>query len=296
METPENLEHADAEHAVAEGAPTRPTTEGAAAVVGRDLVLAWDGSTALGRSSFTIPAGSRTALIGPNGSGKSTLLHAISGLLAPSSGTLQVNVAGPRHRAIAYVLQATTVNDTMPVTVRETVLMGRFAHLGMFTPASRDDRRRCRDAMERLRIADLRDRHLDELSGGQRQRVFIAQGLVQEADILLLDEPITGLDLVSKDIIEEVLREERERGATVVVSTHDLPEAADADHVLLLGGQVVASGPPPQVLTAALLTRAYGIPLTTLENGAVVLDDPHHVPAQTRHVHYDRTGHADHPE
>ncbi|MFP4311535.1 MAG: zinc ABC transporter ATP-binding protein AztA [Nitriliruptoraceae bacterium] len=296
MDTPETLDHAAAECALPEGAPTRPTTDGDAAVVGRDLVLTWDGTTALGRSSFTIPAGSRTALIGPNGSGKSTLLHAISGLLTPASGTLRVNVAGSRHRAVAYVLQATTVNDTMPVTVRETVLMGRFAHLGMFTPARRDDRRRCRDAMERLRIADLRDRHLDELSGGQRQRVFIAQGLVQEADILLLDEPITGLDLVSKDIIDEVLREERERGATVVVSTHDLPEAADADHVLLLGGQVVASGPPPEVLTAPLLTRAYGIPLTTLENGAVVLDDPHHAPAQTRHVHYDRTGHADHPE
>lgn len=267
-----------------------------AAVIGRNLVLAWDGATALAASDFHIPAGSRTALIGPNGSGKSTLLHAIAGLLDPVSGSLSVNVAGARHRAIAYVLQATTVNDTMPVTVRETVLMGRFAHLGMFTPARRDDRQRCRHAMERLRIDDLRDRHLDELSGGQRQRVFIAQGLVQEADILLLDEPITGLDLVSKDIIDEVLQEERERGTTVVVSTHDLPEAAEADHVLLLGGRVVASGPPAEVLTAALLTQAYGIPLTTLENGAVVLDDPHHLPAQKRHVHFDRTGHADHPE
>lgn len=267
-----------------------------AAVEGRDLVLAWDSKTALAASDFDIPAGGVTALIGPNGSGKSTLLHAITGLLEPVSGRLSVSIRSPRHRAIAYVLQTTTVNDTMPVTVRETVLMGRFAHLGMFVPARRDDRQRCRAAMERLRIDDLRDRHLDELSGGQRQRVFIAQGIVQDAEILLLDEPITGLDLVSKDIIEQVLREERDRGTTVVVSTHDLPEAARADHVLLLGGEVVASGAPNDVLTPRELTRAYGIPLTTLESGAVVLDDPHHRPAQTRHVHFDRTGHAEHPD
>ncbi|MFO7778380.1 MAG: zinc ABC transporter ATP-binding protein AztA [Nitriliruptoraceae bacterium] len=266
------------------------------AVVGRDLVLAWDNQVALRASDFEIPVGSLTALIGPNGSGKSTLLHAIAGLLEPVSGRLSITIRSRRHRAIAYVLQSTTVNDTMPVTVRETVLMGRFAHLGMFTPARRDDRERCMDAMERLRITELRDRHLDELSGGQRQRVFIAQGLVQEADVLLLDEPITGLDLVSKDIIDDVLQKERERGTTIVVSTHDLPEAAEADHVLLLGGEVVASGSPTDVLTARALTQAYGIPLTTLENGAVVLDDPHHLPAQKRHIHFDRTGHADHPE
>ena len=105
-----------------------------------------------------------------------------------------------------------------------------------------------------------------------------------------------GLDLVSKDIIDEVLQAERDRGTTIVVSTHDLPEAAEADHVLLLGGEVVASGAPTAVLTARALTQAYGIPLTTLENGAVVLDDPHHLPAQKRHIHFDRTGHADHPE
>ena len=267
----------------------------ASAVVGRELVLAWDNQIALRASDFEIPIGSLTALIGPNGSGKSTLLHAIAGLLEPVSGRLSVTIRSPRHRAIAYVLQSTTVNDTMPVTVRETVLMGRFAHLGMFTPARRADRERCMDAMDRLRITELRDRHLDELSGGQRQRVFIAQGLVQEADILLLDEPITGLDLVSKDIIDDVLQGERARGTTIVVSTHDLPEAAEADHVLLLGGEVVASGPPADVLTARALTKAYGIPLTTLENGAVVLDDPHHLPAQKRHIHFDRTGHADHP-
>jgi manganese transport system ATP-binding protein len=144
--------------------------------------------------------------------------------------------------------------------------------------------------MERLRIGDLQDRHLDELSGGQRQRVFVAQGLVQEADILLLDEPITGLDLVSKEIIEDVILEERDRGTTIVMTTHDLGEASATDHVLLLGGVVVASGPPDEVLTPRYLSEAYGIPLTALESGAVVLDDAHHRAAGTRHVHFDRTG------
>lgn len=264
------------------------------AIRGRGLVLSWDGRAALASSDFEIPAESVTAVIGPNGSGKSTLLHAIAGLLQPVSGELSVMTRYPRNEGIAYVLQSTKVNETMPVTVREVVLMGRFAHLGMFRSARGEDRDRCWAAMDRLRITDLRDRHLDELSGGQRQRVFVAQGLVQEADILLLDEPITGLDLVSKEIIDEVILEERDRGTTIVMTTHDLPEAGEADHVLLLGGEVVASGPPAEVLTPRCLTKAYGIPLTALESGAVVLDDAHHRAAGTRHVHFDRTGHGEH--
>lgn len=274
--------------------PGVPLVSDGVAVRARGLVLSWDGRVALAASDFEIPAASVTAVIGPNGSGKSTLLHAIAGLLDPVSGELSVMTRHPLSEGIAYVLQSTKVNETMPVTVREAVLMGRFARLGMFGRVRRDDRERCRVAMERLRIADLEGRHLDELSGGQRQRVFVAQGLVQEADILLLDEPITGLDLVSKEIIDEVILEERDRGSTIVMTTHDLPEAGEADHVLLLGGEVVASGPPAEVLTPRCLTKAYGIPLTALESGAVVLDDAHHRAAGTRHVHFDRTGHGEH--
>lgn len=270
--------------------PDVPIVRDGVAVRGRNLVLSWNGRTALASSDFEIPADSVTAFIGPNGSGKSTLLHAIAGLLDPVSGELSVMTRHPLSEGIAYVLQSTKVNETMPVTVREVVLMGRFAHLGMFGSVRRDDRDRCWAAMEQLRIDDLRDRHLDELSGGQRQRVFVAQGLVQKADILLLDEPITGLDLVSKEIIEEVILEERDRGTTIIMTTHDLHEARAADHVLLLGGVVVASGPPSEVLTPRWLSEAYGIPLTALESGAVVLDDSHHRTAGTRHVHYDRTG------
>jgi iron complex transport system ATP-binding protein len=264
------------------------------AIRARGLVLAWDDRIAVAASDFDVPAGRVTALIGPNGSGKSTLLHAFAGLLEPLRGELTVSTRYPRSDGLAYVLQATKVNEGMPVSVREVVLMGRFARLGKFRLAGRADREACDVAMERLGIADLRDRHLDELSGGQRQRVFVAQGLVQEADVLLLDEPLTGLDLVSNETIERVVAEERDRGTTVIMTTHDLPEAAGADHVLLLGGVVVAAGPPQEVLTSALLSIAYGIPLTALEDGAVVLDDAHHRAEGTRHTHFDRTGHADH--
>lgn len=264
------------------------------AIRARGLVLAWDHRVALAESDFDVPAGRVTALIGPNGSGKSTLLHAFAGLLEPLQGELTVSTRYPRSDGLAYVLQATKVNEGMPVTVREVVLMGRFARLGKFGLAGRVDREACEVAMERLGIGDLRDRHLDELSGGQRQRVFVAQGLVQEADVLLLDEPLTGLDLVSKGSIQQVVAEERDRGTTVVMTTHDLPEAGGADHVLLLGGVVVAAGPPAEVLSPALLSTAYGIPLTALEDGAIVLDDAHHRAEGTRHTHFDRTGHAEH--
>jgi manganese transport system ATP-binding protein len=264
------------------------------AVTARGLQLAYGDRVALTSSDLDIPAGAVTAVIGPNGSGKSTLLHAIAGLLEPVAGELGVLVSYPKHRGTAYVLQSTKVHEEMPITVREVVSMGRYRRLGMFGRFHATDRTVCRSAMERLDVLDLADLHLDELSGGQRQRVFVAQGLAQEGDLLLLDEPITGLDIVSRDRILEAVAAERERGATVVMSTHDLSEAAGADHVVLLSGRVVASGTPQEVLTADCLTKAYGIKLITTADGTVVLDDPYHRVSAARHLHFDRTGHADH--
>ena len=263
-------------------------------VAGRSVELAYGERRALDASDFTLPMPGITAVIGPNGSGKSTLLHAIAGLLVPRAGSLEVFSPGPRHRSLAYVLQSTKVNETMPVTVREVVGMGRYARLGPFRPFGAADRAACARAMERLDVAELAGLHLDELSGGQRQRVFVAQGLAQEAGILLLDEPITGLDLVSKERIIEVVQEERSAGRAVIGTTHDLSEAAIADHVVLLAGRVVAEGPPEEVLTTEHLSRAYGMQVVRLEEGDVVLDDHHHHPEGGRHVHFDRTGHADH--
>ncbi len=142
--------------------------------------------------------------------------------------------------------------------------------------------------MERLEIADLAGRHLHELSGGQRQRVFVAQGLAQQAELLLLDEPITGLDLVSIERIRAAIAEEIERGTTVVMTTHDVAEANRADHVILMSGRVHAEGPPAQALHPDRLSEAYGIAIVHLEDGSLVLDDAHHRPVGERHVHFER--------
>ena len=251
-----------------------------------NLVLAYGDRIALAPSTFEIPTKAITAIIGPNGSGKSTLLHAIAGLVEPASGSLSL----PIGRKIAYVLQSTKLNEMTPITVLEAVRMGRYARLGFFGRFGPADRFVCDHAMARLGIEDLGARHLSELSGGQRQRVFVAQGIAQEASLLLLDEPITGLDLVSRDYILQVVREEKAAGVTIIGTTHSLDEARMADHVLLLAGRIVASGPPEQVLTTETLREAYGHPMSTTGNGQVLHDDPHHRPTETRHVHFERKG------
>jgi manganese transport system ATP-binding protein len=134
---------------------------------------------------------------------------------------------------------------------------------------------------------------LQELSGGQRQRVFVAQGLAQDHDILLLDEPLTGIDLPTAQAIDKVIHDERSRGCAVVMTTHDLSEARVADHVLLLSGRVVASGPPDEVLTAKHLAEAYGESLLHLDEGQVFLDDPAHIPVPGRHAYRERSIHTE---
>jgi len=245
------------------------------ALTATDLALAYGAHPALAASSFTIPAGTTAALIGPNGSGKSSLLRAAAGLLSPRGGTLDVPAA--RHRGgVALVLQTTDVDPSLPITVREAVAMARYPRrgvLGRFRPADRDA---IASSLERMDITDLSRRQLHELSGGQRQRVLVAQGLAQEADLLLLDEPVTGLDVVSRGLIDAAVDEERAAGRTVLVSTHDLVDARRADLVLLLAGRVVAVGPPDEVLTDGPLRQAYGGRLVTLGDDLLMLDDPHH--------------------
>lgn len=261
--------------------PVRP------AVIGRDLILAYGVKVAIDRSDFEMPAGGITALIGPNGSGKSTLLNAIAGLLEPASGTIE-RPGITDIRSISYVLQTTRVNPALPITVREVVTMGRYANGRRRLDG--DDRSAVAEAMTRMGITDLADRHLGELSGGQRQRVFVAQGLAQEHDMLLLDEPLTGLDLTSATAIDSVIHDETTRGCSIIMTTHDLAEARVADHVVLLSGRVVASGPPDAVLTVDHLTEAYGSNLLHVEGRQLFIDDPAHRPVPGRHIHRDRSG------
>ncbi len=248
---------------------------------GRDVSVRFGAVTALASSSFEIVSGKVTAVIGPNGAGKSTLLNLVAGLVTPTEGTIDVAVDPDR---LSYVMQATKVNESLPVTVREVVSMGRYATLGSFRRMGRDDRDSVVRAMERLDIADLASHHLHDLSGGQRQRVFVAQGLAQEHDILLLDEPLTGIDLTTAQAIDDVIHHETEEGCTVVMTTHDLSEARSSDQVILLSGRVVASGTPAEVLTEANLVEAYGPSLLHVERGRVFLDDPAHAPVDSRHV------------
>lgn len=259
------------------------------AVEARGLMVTYDGTVALAASDFRIHAGGVTAVIGPNGSGKSTLLNAIAGLVKPAAGVIEVDV-GPGR--LSYVMQATKVNENLPVTVGEVVAMGRYATLGGYGPKRSEDREAVSSAMARLEISDLASRHLHDLSGGQRQRVFVAQGLAQDHDILLLDEPLTGLDLTTAQAIDEVIHTETGEGCTVIMTTHDLSEARSADYVLLLSGKVLAWGEPSAVLTEENLVEAYGPSLLHVEKGTVFLDDPAHAPVEGRHSH-ERSIHAE---
>jgi iron complex transport system ATP-binding protein len=259
------------------------------AACGHGVEARYGDIVALSASDFTIPAGSFTALIGPNGSGKSTLLSVVAGLRAPTAGTVEVlgRSAEAARQRVAFVPQSTMVNDLLPVTVREVVGMGRYASLGLLGRAKRDDRDAIEEALGTLFLEGLADRHVRELSGGQRQRVFVAQGLAQERDMLLLDEPHTGLDIQSEAVISTVIEQERVSGRTVVVTTHDLAEASRADHVVLLSGRVVAEGPPEQVLTAEPLSEAYRAKIVEVD-GRLVFDDPAHAASFVPHVHFDR--------
>jgi iron complex transport system ATP-binding protein len=240
-----------------------------------DLVVAHGDHVAVGGATLELQTGVIAAVIGPNGSGKSSLLDAITGLLAPRSGLVEVLGGRPGQASVAYVFQSTETPEQLPLTVREVVTIGRYGSTGLFGRLGEAGRAAVRRAMDRVDVADLADRQVHELSGGQRQRVLVAQGLAAEADLLVLDEPMTGLDVVSRERILEVIGEERDAGRTVVFSTHDLAEAARADVVVLLAGRLVACGPPEEVLTEAHLRDAYRGRLIDVA-GATLVDDPHH--------------------
>lgn len=263
------------------------------AVSADSLVLGYDSSVAIAASSFIIPAGVVTAVIGPNGSGKSTLLNAIAGLTEPLQGTLTVPARANGTHRVSYVLQSTKVNDSLPVTVREVVAMGRYSQAGWYRRLTETDKTATEVSMKRTGVESVSSRHLQELSGGQRQRVFVAQGLAQEHDLLLLDEPLTGIDLSAARAIDEAIHDEIHNGCTVILTTHDLSEARVADHVVLLAGRVVAAGPPASVLTSKNLSEAYGQSLLHVDEDGMFLDDPAHTPVPGRHTHRDRSIHTE---
>lgn len=248
-------------------------------ISGSAVRVAREGKVVLEESDFTIPEASITAVVGPNGSGKSTLLHAITGLLPRISGDLTVLGTTPERARdrVAYVLQHMNVHQGIPMTVREVVSMGRYPGKKILTRLSAGDRQHVTDAMELLGVDDLADRQVFRLSGGQRQRVFVAQAIAQDHTVLLMDEPLTGLDIHSAQTIDDIIHQEPARGCSVVFTTHDLEEARAADNVILMNGSVVACGPPETVLTPANLTAAYGLGLLHPEHSGElgIIDDAH---------------------
>ena len=238
----------------------QPPTGREIVVRARDLALGY-GRPAFNGASFDIPGGVVAAVIGPNGSGKSTLLHAIAGLLEPLHGSLEVigQMPAQAQSSISYVLQGTSVTKGVPITVREAVRMARYRTSGLIRRMRSQDRARIDAALADLGIQDLAARHLSELSGGQRQRVFVAQAVAQDHAMLLMDEPLTGLDFTSAEAIDRIIHKESDMGCTVIITTHDLDEARAAQYVLLLGSGRLIAGPPEQVLTTDHLTEAYGL-------------------------------------
>lgn len=241
------------------------------------LTVRYNGYQALEDVSFQLNNGERLAVVGPNGAGKSTLFKVIVGVLPPTSGTISVAGHSPgRHICIAYVPQRSQVDWNFPVTVAAAVMMGRFGRIGLLRRPGRHDWHYVRECLEVVGMAELAERQIGELSGGQQQRMFIARALAQEAELMLMDEPLTGLDVPAQEDIFRVLETLRGRGVTVMVATHDLNQAAERfDRVLLLRRRLVGLGLPTEVFTPANLQAAYGghLHLLPSEQGFLAVSD-----------------------
>ncbi|MEX0409123.1 manganese/iron ABC transporter ATP-binding protein [Aquibium sp. LZ166] len=252
----------------------------------KDLTVTYrNGHTALTDVSFEIPIGTITALVGVNGSGKSTLFKAIMGFVPLARGSVSI-LGEPSGRArnrnaVAYVPQAEEVDWNFPVLVEDVVMMGRYGHMNMFRIASRRDRELVGTALDRVGMADFRKRQIGELSGGQKKRVFLARALAQEGRVILLDEPFTGVDVTTEEAIVQLLRDLREEGRVMLVSTHNLGSVPEfCDRAILVNRTLLAAGPTEEVFTRANLERAFGGVLRHFVLGGTDLHDD----ADTRQV------------
>lgn len=252
--------------------PSAPTRT---AITLTDLTVCYGLTDAVRNVSCSLNYGEITAIIGPNGSGKSTVLAAISGLISPTHGSVSIHGNDDTPHRVAHVLQATIANTALPLTVYETVRLGAYSRRSLLGRLTKRDKAVIDDAIERLDLTDVARRPLHALSGGQRQRVYLAQALAEQAPILLLDEPITGLDITSQDVIQRTMFAERDQGTCVVITTHDLEMARSCDQVLLLATDVISCGPPQVALDTPNLQKAFGGHLHALPDGTLVLDDPH---------------------
>ncbi|MDO4232560.1 MAG: manganese/iron ABC transporter ATP-binding protein [Lautropia sp.] len=257
-------------HTVCSGNPAEACTcasatdPRAAGIDVRNISITYNnGHTALRDASFCTPVGSITALVGVNGSGKSTLFKTIMGLLRPSQGT--VHVLGQsvqdviRQNLVAYVPQNEEVDWHFPVRVKDVVMMGRYGHMGFLRLRRPADHEAVEQALVRVHMQDLRERQIGELSGGQKKRVFLARALAQNAQVILLDEPFTGVDVKTEDAIIELLQTLRDEGRVILVSTHNLGSVPEfCDRTVLVKNTVLDYGSTARVFTRRNLEKTFG--------------------------------------
>jgi len=222
--------------------------------------------------SFAIPAGRTVAILGPNGGGKTTLFRALLGEAPHRTGTVELG------GTIAYVPQTERSRLDFPVSALDVVLMGTYARVPWYRPLGRAERETAGAALGRVGLEGEAGTRFGELSGGQRQRVLIARALAQQSKVMLLDEPLSGVDRPSGERILAVLDELRDEGLAILVSTHDIEQARGFDLVLCINREGIAFGPPAEALSADVLQRTYGGELIVLPDGerAVVVQHHHH--------------------
>lgn len=237
----------------------------------------YNGIPALENVSLEIRRGEQVAVVGPNGAGKSTLFNVIAGIVRPTRGSVRVYGSGPgQHICVGYVPQRNRIDWRFPVTVADTVMMGRIGRIGLFRWPGKIDRERVAHALEQVGMTAFAQRQIGALSGGQQQRVFLARALAQEAELLLLDEPLSGLDMPSQEAILQILANLRHQGITMLVATHDLNQAAEQfPLLLLLNRRVIALGTPTAVLMPEVLGAAYGSQMHVIRgvNGEMFITD-----------------------
>jgi manganese/zinc/iron transport system ATP- binding protein len=227
----------------------------------RDLTVAYDEMPALWDIDLDVPEGALMAVVGPNGAGKSTLIKAALGLIPRAAGT--VRLFGEEVRlnrgAVAYVPQRSAVDWDFPTDALDVVMMGMYGRLGWLRRPGRRERERAMESLDQVGMADFARRQISRLSGGQQQRVFIARALAQDARLLIMDEPMAGVDAVTEAAIFEVMSRLQREGRTLLVVHHDLESVAERfDHVALLNIRLVAAGPTSETLIPENLALAYG--------------------------------------
>ncbi len=226
-----------------------------------NLTVGYDKTPILWDLSVSIPSGILCGIAGPNGAGKSTLLKAAMGLVKPLSGTITFfgQPLSKMRKKIAYVPQRESVDWDFPITAFDVVLMGRYNRLGLFGRPRKSDREAAERALKQVGMEEYASRQISQLSGGQQQRLFLARALVQEPEILLLDEPFSGVDLTTEKAIYEILLGLKEKGKTILIVFHDLPSAERYfDWLLLLNRHLIACGPVSEIYNQECLGRAFG--------------------------------------